>query len=62
MTTRPPPVEYQGAAVLAAVLQQLPDPEADGSFPYGLAYSDRVANMVVFAVNGVTFHAVVTVP
>ena len=62
MERRPgdPPVDYQGAAALAAVLRALPDPDHPGAWPYDVAYSDHVANVVVFTVRGVVFHAAVT--
>ena len=56
-----PPVEYQAANVLAQILRLLPDyADPDPSTPpFGLVYRDRVANTVVFTVNGMAFHAVV---
>lgn len=61
--TRPgdPPVEYQATNVLAAVLRELPADDGAGTFPYGLAYVDHVANTVVFTVHGLWFHAAVVV-
>lgn len=59
--TTPPPVEYQAAAALAGLLRIMPDEAVawpDGVTP--VAYQDRVANMVVFTVNGMVFHATVT--
>lgn len=53
-------MDYQGAAALAAVLRALPDPDHPGAWPYDVAYSDHVANVVVFTVRGVVFHAAVT--
>jgi hypothetical protein len=47
---------------LAAVLRQLPDyadPDT-AQWPYGVGYHDVVANMVVFTVHGVVFHAAIT--
>ena len=63
-TQRPgdPPIEYQAASALAAVLRQLPDyadPDT-AQWPYGVGYHDVVANMVVFTVHGVVFHAAIT--
>jgi hypothetical protein len=61
-TQRPgdPPIEYQAASASAATLRALPDPEHPGAWPYDVAYRDHVANMVVFTVRGVEFHAAIT--
>jgi hypothetical protein len=52
--------EYDAAEALALLLRNL-DPEGQaeaGLLP--VTYQDWVANTVVFAFNGTTFHAVVT--
>lgn len=62
MTTKPPPVEYQGANALATVLRvlSLDDVEAGAGLPFGVAYLGHTANVVAFTVHGVAFHAVIT--
>jgi hypothetical protein len=55
-------LEYQAASVLGGVLRELNGngDELPAHYPYGLVYTDHVANVVAFTINGVAFHAAIT--